>query len=98
MPGIEILVDFHVDLLAACVRIRAGSETQGSAGVGGTQPLVYRRIEAIATVKDVRMRHEVEILLADSAWIQLRAVCVPRCALDNCVGTIRPHRRIDYGT
>src|SRR5262245_7878579 len=73
MTGVEVVVDFGVDLPAIRIIVGAGSNCRSSAAVGATHPLMHRGVQTIAAIKDVGMRHPVEILLAHADGIESRA-------------------------
>jgi hypothetical protein len=93
VAGIEIVVDFNIDLVMVRYVTRAGSHPQIALAVSGKCPLMHGRVEAIAAVEHVCWRHVPQVPLTEPTGVQSGAARVPctgrrgRCA-DNRIGAV----------
>src|SRR5947207_1788674 len=69
---------------------------QVSRSMAGELPLMDRGVEAIAAVENIRVRHVIEIALAEARGIHAGAVRVPgpRALLQDRVGAVRLRWRV----
>src|SRR5207247_6794568 len=76
VPGIEVVIDFRVDLLPVRIVTGSAGEAVICVRMSVPDPLVYGCVQSITPVEDIGVRHGGEILLADTGRIQLRAITI----------------------
>ena len=80
VPGIEVVIDFPVDLRAVGIELGSGGDAISCVGMPAPGPLSHGCVESITAVEDIGMRHGGEKLLADAGRIQLGSIRIPRRA------------------
>src|SRR5688572_7706157 len=98
MARVEVVVHLCVDLTTVGIAIAAVCQTEVAVIVPAAYPLVKGGIQSVATIEQIRVRHETDVFLRNAQRVGLRSERIPRISADLSIRTVRPRGRICYGS